>query len=104
MYEKMHDIQSNGPAFEWDPAKDTLNKAKHGLGFEAARQAFFDPHRVILEDPGHSAAEARFLCVGRVGGGIATVRFTLRGDSIRNFGAGYWREGRRIYEKEHPLH
>ena len=37
-------------------------------------------------------------------GGILTVRFTRRGEAIRIIGAGYWRKGKAIYEKENPLH
>lgn len=29
-----------------------------------------------------------------------TVRFTYRGSVIRIFGAGYWRKGKVIYERE----
>jgi uncharacterized DUF497 family protein len=36
--------------FEWDTAKDRLNRAKHGIGFELAQHAFLDPLRVIAED------------------------------------------------------
>jgi uncharacterized DUF497 family protein len=45
------------PSFEWDDAKDRLNRAKHGVSFALAQQAFFDPRRVIAEDLSHSAAE-----------------------------------------------
>ena len=31
------------------------------------------------------------------------VRFTYRGETIRIIGAGYWRKGRRLYEKENPI-
>ena len=33
-----------------------------------------------------------------------TVRFTYRGDVIRIFGAGYWRRGKAIYERENEIH
>ena len=47
----------------------------------------------------HSKTEARFYCFGKVGDGIMTVRFTYRNDVIRIIGAGYWRKGKKIYEK-----
>ena len=31
--------------------------------------------------------------------GILTVRFTMRGQNIRIFGAGYWRQGKKRYEE-----
>ena len=70
------------------------------FSFAAAQAAFFDPRRVIAEDPEHSGAEPRYFCFGAVGGGVMTVRFTYRAGRIRIFGAGYWREGKRIYEQQ----
>ena len=91
-------------SFEWDDAKDFANQAKLGLSFSEARFAFADPDRVIARDLGHSGEEDRFYCFGRLGEGIATVRFTYRGEIIRIFGAGYWRKGKRIYERENQIH
>ena len=88
------------PSFEWDDAKDRINQAKHGVAFTEAQIAFMDPKRVIAEDLEHSSSEPRYFCIGSVGGGIMTVRFTWREDKIRIIGAGYWRKGKAIYEKE----
>jgi hypothetical protein len=35
-----------------------------------------------------------------VHGGVMTVRFTWREGRIRIFGAGYWRKGKRLYDRE----
>jgi uncharacterized protein len=88
------------PTFEWDPAKDRVNRVKHGVSFVLAQTAFFDPRRVIAEDLAHSGAERRYFCFGQVGNGIMTVRFTYRAGRIRIFGAGYWRKGKSIYEQQ----
>jgi uncharacterized DUF497 family protein len=69
--------------FEWDVAKDRINRAKHGVTFERAQQAFLDPLRVIAEDLEHSAGEPRYFCFGRVDGAVLTVRFTHRDGNIR---------------------
>jgi uncharacterized DUF497 family protein len=90
--------------FEWDEKKDAANRRKHRVSFALAQTAFWDPRRVIARDLKHSAAEPRYYCLGEVEGGILTVRFTYRGEVIRIIGAGYWRKGREIYEKENPLH
>jgi len=90
--------------FEWDEEKDKENQAKHSVSFSEAQQAFLDPQRVIAEDVDHSKEEERFYCLGRVGDGIMTVRFTYRGDVIRIYGAGYWRKGRKIYEEENKIY
>ena len=91
---------TDAPSFEWDTAKDRVNRAKHGVPFARAQRAFFDPHRVIAEDMSHSGAEPRYFCFGSVDGGVMTVRFTWRRGRIRIFGAGYWRKGKRIYEQQ----
>ncbi len=91
-------------SFEWDGAKDLVNQAKHGLSFPEAQFAFADPDRIIARDLGHSGEEDRFYCFGCLGGGIVTVRFTYRDEVIRIFGAGYWRKGKRIYERENQIH
>jgi uncharacterized DUF497 family protein len=88
------------PDFEWDEAKDRANRLKHGVGFEEAQAAFFDPNRVIAEDLSHSSSEQRYFCFGEVEDGVMTVRFTWRAGRIRIFGAGYWRKGKKIYEQE----
>jgi uncharacterized DUF497 family protein len=90
--------------FEWDPAKDLENHAKHGVGFSVVQFAFADPQRVIAEDLSHSGTERRYFCFGQVAGGVLTVRFTHRKGIIRIFGAGYWRKGKRIYEQENAVH
>jgi hypothetical protein len=86
--------------FEWDEQKNRDNQNKHGVSFERAQYAFADSNRVIAEDLSHSGHEKRFYCIGKVGKGIITVRFTFRKNIIRIFGAGYWRKGKRIYEKK----
>jgi uncharacterized DUF497 family protein len=89
--------------FEWDDSKDRANRLKHGLSFFEAQFAFADSRRVIARDRAHSEQEQRFYCFGRVGEGIATVRFTFRDDVIRIIGAGFWRKGKQIYERENQI-
>lgn len=90
--------------FEWDARKDRKNQGKHGVSFGKAQRAFADPKRVIAEDLSHSTTEQRRYCLGRVEGGVLTVRFTYRGKVIRIFGAGYWRKGKQTYERENQIH
>lgn len=90
--------------FEWDPRKDQENQEKHGVAFAVAQFAFADSRRVIAEDLSHGSGEQRYYCFGEIAGGILTVRFTYRADVIRIYGAGYWRKGRRIYERENSVH
>jgi uncharacterized protein len=90
--------------FEWDSNKDQLNQRTHGVCFSVAQLAFLDNFRVILEDLEHSGDERRYYCIGRVADGILTVRFTFRKNKIRIIGAGYWRKGKKIYERENNIH
>lgn len=71
--------------FEWDENKNSENIRKHKASFEKAQDAFFDINRMILEDVNHSFSEKRYFCIGKTDKGILTVRFTIRGQNIRNF-------------------
>ena len=92
------------PDFEWDEQKDKENKNKHGVSFYDAQYAFADKSRIILEDAIHSDQEKRYFCIGETKEGILTVRFTFRAEKIRIIGAGYWRKGKKIYEKENKIY
>jgi uncharacterized DUF497 family protein len=89
--------------FEWDEIKNLANREKHHISFERAQEAFYDRDRLVIKDKKHSDTEDRFFCVGDDGNGIVTVRFTMRNENIRIFGAGYWREGRDRYEQRNDL-
>lgn len=87
--------------FEWDTSKNQLNSEKHGVPFEVAQYAFTDKNRIILEDIEHSSnVEKRYYCIGKIVEDILTVRFTYRENNIRILGAGFWRKGKKIYEKK----
>lgn len=88
-------------SFEWDELKNKANQEKHGVSFFEAQHAFADPNRIIAEDLEHSQQERRYYCFGQVSEGILTVRFVHRVQKIRIIGAGYWRKGKAIYEKNH---
>lgn len=90
--------------FDWDTKKNIKNQIRHGVSFEAAQLAFFDPRAVVIQDVSHGVLENRFHCMGRISSGILTVRFTRRGDVIRIFGAGYWRRGKKIYEEANKIY
>jgi uncharacterized protein len=83
--------------FEWDTRKNIDNAIRHGVKFEDAQKVFLDRQRKIIKDEKHSKSEVRYFCYGKVEDEIVTVRFTIRRDTIRIFGAGLWRKGRRIY-------
>ena len=86
--------------FEWDEKKEVENTLKHGIDFKSAAEVFFDERRIIVKDEFHSESESRLFCIGATTMGICTVRFVCRDGKIRFFGAGVWRKGKKIYEKE----
>lgn len=50
--------------FEWDEAKATTNRKKHGVSFEEAKSVFLDDSARLIADPDHSITEERFLLLG----------------------------------------
>jgi uncharacterized protein len=50
--------------FEWDPRKAKENQKKHGVSFDEAVTAFYDPLSATFDDPDHSVAEKRFITIG----------------------------------------
>lgn len=50
--------------FEWDENKNTINKKKHGISFEEAREVFDDIKAILFDDPDHSVGEERFMIIG----------------------------------------
>jgi uncharacterized protein len=87
-------------SFIWDSRKEKINIAKHGVGFLLASKVFVDTDRIVFVDEKHSDNEERLFCIGKVKNRILTVRFTCRAGKIRILGAGYWRKGRKYYEKK----
>ncbi len=69
--------------FAWDPNKAAANLEKHGISFDDASTAFFDPLSSTVLDPRHSDDEARFVLVGLTYGGRLVVVFhTDRGEAL----------------------
>lgn len=52
------------PRFEWDERKALANERKHGVSFGEARSVFFDERARLIDDPGHSEDEERFILMG----------------------------------------
>jgi len=50
--------------FEWDLAKATANRKRHGVSFEEAQSVFLDDNALLIDDPDHSVQELRFLLLG----------------------------------------
>ena len=50
--------------FEWDARKSAVNAKKHGVSFEEARSVFYDERARLIDDPGHSEDQERFVLLG----------------------------------------
>ena len=70
--------------FEWDPAKASQNLKKHGVSFDEAVTAFFDPLSATFDDPDHSIDEQRYVTVGFSSRNrLLIVGHTERGKAVR---------------------
>jgi uncharacterized DUF497 family protein len=49
---------------DWDARKEADNTRKHGVSFEEAAGVFSDEHALLLDDPGHSNEEERYILMG----------------------------------------
>ena len=64
--------------FDWDPVKATANKRVHGVSFEQAMLAFYDPFARIELDVDHSDAEDRYWHIGLTEAGLLVVTYAIR--------------------------
>lgn len=69
--------------FEWDDAKAAINLARHGVSFEAARQACNDAFTAVREDRRHDYGEDRYVLLGMAQDRLVCVTYTIRGERIR---------------------
>ena len=68
---------------EFDPAKERLNRRKHGVGFEEAATCLLDPMALVRED-GDARGEQRFVLLGLSSAArLLVVIYTLRGETVR---------------------
>lgn len=51
--------------FEWDAKKNEINKAKHGICFEKAKEIFNDPLTLSFLDERFHYLEERWISMGR---------------------------------------
>jgi uncharacterized DUF497 family protein len=58
--------------FKWDPEKDAINKAKHGVSFETAALVFDDPFHLSVIDR-VVEGEERWRTMGQIGGLVILI-------------------------------
>lgn len=67
--------------FEFDIAKSSSNKDKHGIDFVAAQALWDDP--CLLQIPARTTDEPRYLVIGIIDGKHWSAVITHRGSNIR---------------------
>lgn len=70
---------------EFDPAKDRINRAKHGISLAVAADIDLDG-AIVIEDRRFDYGEPRFLAYAPVDGRLHVLWFTMRGDVLRAIG------------------
>ena len=68
--------------FEWDENKNELNKEKHGIDFNDAKEIFKDKNRISSEDKKKDYGEKRWITIGIAANAFLTVVYTIR-DAVR---------------------
>lgn len=74
--------------YQWDPAKDAANLAKHKVGFRQAAE-IFRGFRLTREDTRRDYGESRFISLGEYDDEVLRVVHTVRDGDIRIISA--WR-------------
>jgi hypothetical protein len=60
--------------FEWDAAKDEVNRQKHGISFAEASELFSSGVDFLeIYDQQHSDEEERFIAVGPITIGLVVI-------------------------------
>jgi uncharacterized DUF497 family protein len=67
---------------EFDPAKDAINRRKHGLSLAAAAELAIEASFVV-PDKRRDYGEARLQAYGLIEGRLHVLAFTMRGDVLR---------------------
>ena len=68
--------------FEYDKNKSKINKSKHNISFEEAKELWEDPYSFEIPSP-QSEDEERFLVFGKINSKNYTAIITYRDTNIR---------------------
>jgi uncharacterized DUF497 family protein len=79
--------------FDWDPAKNAGNEAKHGISLARASVIWEGP---VVVMPSNHPGEPRHLAIGLIDGRHWTVIYAARGDRLRLISARRSRDDEKI--------
>ena len=86
--------------FEWDDVKNDACFVRRGFDFAYAIRAFFDPHRIVVQDRRRDYGEERYRLLGMIDGRVYVVVYTVRGSAIRIISARK-ASGKEVGDYEH---
>ncbi len=69
--------------FEFDPAKDVINRAKHHLPLSFGQRIFDDPCHTVIRSFRPIDGEYRLKAVGKIDGKLFTAVFVIRREKRR---------------------
>ncbi len=98
----MENVFDSFAGFQWDRGNSNKNLIKHNVQNWECEQVFFNKPLLVLEDPGHSAAEKRWAAFGKTDSGRSLVLiFTKRGTLLRVISARDMNnKERKLYEEK----
>jgi uncharacterized DUF497 family protein len=67
--------------YDWNPAKQAVNQAKHGISFASA-EGFDWPTALVAEDLRKNYGERRFVALGKIRQRVHVLVFTPRGEKV----------------------
>jgi uncharacterized DUF497 family protein len=73
----------HGVAFVWDAAKALRNQHRHGVSFEQAAEAFFDPFLRLVEAERNQEPRDALIGFDAQGRLLFVVHLIIEGDCIR---------------------
>jgi len=68
--------------YEWNLAKEALNRRKHGVSFAAAARALEDPRKLELLDDRFDYSEERIQSIGMDHGVVLFVVTVMRSENL----------------------
>lgn len=69
-------------AFEFDPAKDAINRRKHGISLSRAEEFDFEAALFRIDDR-EDYGEIRYFALGFLDAKLYSLTFTHRGENVR---------------------
>jgi uncharacterized DUF497 family protein len=88
--------------YEWDPAKQHANLAKHGIDFVDADLVFAAAFKMTIDVTRPKDEEARFADFAEVDGHVLKLVYTIRDTMVRciSFRVASSKERRHFYEEK----